>query len=975
MTEFYNIVDIIRDSLRNSKSINTVTFGDLSEIDLDKTTIFPLAHIFVERVRHEPQILIFDFIVLVADVVDYNKDATNKDDFYKNDNLHDVLNTQLATMNELISSLRRGSLYKDKFQLESSPTVEPFKERFSNLLAGWESTISIQVKNELKVGVCAGDTDTGGGGNNGGNNGGGDNGGGNNQQAPVLILDDKYYITLNENFSLFIGASNNPTSYSVTGLIDGLTLNEETGEITGIVTGEERLEAMSLKAINEYGSDSKLVFFEITEDDVDILLPPYDLSVGRVTSDSYYTVQWDYRPYSGTFFSTKIYKNDDLSIELENFDNGQVRVSSPQSGLESNENTWKFKFVSDNGDVSRFSDEMFVDGQEAEEMYRYRMIEISEDSNSVPLVRPTQFYYIQKDVEFSFDFSKLVYNNPTSYKLSSFFEAGTNSDGYSISITGEFNEETGVVTCVATGDLDDFYPNGTPLTALLQATNSVGDSEGIDFSYEDVKFRFSDNDANQISKPKNVQIDTTEEDYLTWEYEPYNRRITEVEVYRNGDLFKNALNNDLRSKTTGTGVTNIFGDNVWKVRFKDEDGLYSEFSDEISINITDPAAEFLAPYDLYAANAIDNGFRLGWELREYNGTVVTAEIFRQGVFFGETIYEGNNQFGAENKFDVTDSYGEHEWTVRLKDSTGQYSPFSEVFTYSTVRPDLLPENESVTPVNPTMANVVAYYKFDEDVTANGNVVVDETGNNNGYLLGFGSNDNTDGNGLFGSGYFKIDNRNDATTVVIPNSPELSFTDGSVDQPFSISIWFKMYGDGKGFYDLVRKGYLYDENENSTVGYEYSLQYIDNSTPTNGQTPEITLTLRDDVETNFIYRQVNIPIGQGELNYNNGWNNIVVTNGGNNEYEGDNTFFYINGYYKQAKFTPPAGDINNDYVCMRASEAPLTIGNFGRPNDWNDGFDDTRVVGVEEVVIFNKVLSKDEVNFIYNNRQGNPITNG
>ena len=39
MTEFYNIVDIIRDSLRNSKSINTVTFGDLSEIDLDKTCL------------------------------------------------------------------------------------------------------------------------------------------------------------------------------------------------------------------------------------------------------------------------------------------------------------------------------------------------------------------------------------------------------------------------------------------------------------------------------------------------------------------------------------------------------------------------------------------------------------------------------------------------------------------------------------------------------------------------------------------------------------------------------------------------------------------------------------------------------------------------------------------------------------------------------------------------------------------------
>ena len=140
MTEFYDIVDVIKDSLRNSNNINTVTFGDLSDIDLDKTTIFPLAHIFVERVRHEDRILTFDILVLVADVVDYNPRKNERDDFFDNNNLHDVLNTQLGTMNELISSLRRGDLYQDKYQLSTTPTIEPFKERFSNLLAGWEAS-------------------------------------------------------------------------------------------------------------------------------------------------------------------------------------------------------------------------------------------------------------------------------------------------------------------------------------------------------------------------------------------------------------------------------------------------------------------------------------------------------------------------------------------------------------------------------------------------------------------------------------------------------------------------------------------------------------------------------------------------------------------------------------------------------------------------------------------------------------------
>lgn len=151
MTEFYDVVDVIRDTLRSNPTTNTVTFGDLDEIDLDKTTIFPLAHIYVERVRHEDNMLVFDFLVLVADVVDFNNEQTEDDDFYGNDNLHDVLNTQLSVMNDLISSLRRGDLYRTQYQLDNTPTVEPFKQRFKNLLAGWESNISIRVKNEFKT--------------------------------------------------------------------------------------------------------------------------------------------------------------------------------------------------------------------------------------------------------------------------------------------------------------------------------------------------------------------------------------------------------------------------------------------------------------------------------------------------------------------------------------------------------------------------------------------------------------------------------------------------------------------------------------------------------------------------------------------------------------------------------------------------------------------------------------------------------
>lgn len=151
MTEFYDIVDKVRDELRSNPSINTVTFGDLTDVDLDKHTMFPLAHIYVDSVTPAQGALRFTMSILVMDVVDYNKDQTSGDDFYQADNLHDVLNTQLATINKVYSELKRGTLYQDQFQLDGEPTFESFKERFKNLLAGWETTISILVKNDLKI--------------------------------------------------------------------------------------------------------------------------------------------------------------------------------------------------------------------------------------------------------------------------------------------------------------------------------------------------------------------------------------------------------------------------------------------------------------------------------------------------------------------------------------------------------------------------------------------------------------------------------------------------------------------------------------------------------------------------------------------------------------------------------------------------------------------------------------------------------
>ena len=147
---FYLLTETIKDQLLGDVNVNTVTTGDIYDIDLAKQSIFPLSHIIINNVTTQEQVLTFNISVLAMDIVDESKEATT-DIFRGNNNEQDVLNTQLAVLNKLIMVLRRGDLYSDKFQLEGDPTLEPFYERFDNRLAGYAATMDVVIHNDIDI--------------------------------------------------------------------------------------------------------------------------------------------------------------------------------------------------------------------------------------------------------------------------------------------------------------------------------------------------------------------------------------------------------------------------------------------------------------------------------------------------------------------------------------------------------------------------------------------------------------------------------------------------------------------------------------------------------------------------------------------------------------------------------------------------------------------------------------------------------
>lgn len=147
---FYQLTETIKQELLSDKNINTVTTGDISDVNLNKQDIFPLGHIIINNVVLSEQVLNFNITVLACDIVNQSKDLT-LDRFKGNDNVQDILNTQLGVLNRLIQRLRKGTLYTDMYQLTGDTNAEPFYDRFENQLAGWSATMDIEIYNDIYI--------------------------------------------------------------------------------------------------------------------------------------------------------------------------------------------------------------------------------------------------------------------------------------------------------------------------------------------------------------------------------------------------------------------------------------------------------------------------------------------------------------------------------------------------------------------------------------------------------------------------------------------------------------------------------------------------------------------------------------------------------------------------------------------------------------------------------------------------------
>lgn len=139
MKALLNVIETIEDTLNDHPFVSTVTYGDIFDVDLSKQTLFPLSHYIVSQVTYQDSIWLVEVQLMCMDIpADETKHTY-------------TMAEQMSVIGRLCEVLQRGDLRDNKYHLQNSPVLVPFKDRDINGLYGWETTLLIEVPNEMPV--------------------------------------------------------------------------------------------------------------------------------------------------------------------------------------------------------------------------------------------------------------------------------------------------------------------------------------------------------------------------------------------------------------------------------------------------------------------------------------------------------------------------------------------------------------------------------------------------------------------------------------------------------------------------------------------------------------------------------------------------------------------------------------------------------------------------------------------------------
>jgi hypothetical protein len=136
---YNNVIDTLSCISLAHGLVNEVSTGDIDNIDTSGIVKYPLVHIVPTSVDAGTNTLTFNFNILAMDLV--NTDESNE---------QEVLSNTLIILTDILAEYKNGKKLGgnlgDYLQEDlDSFNLEPFTERFDNVVSGWNCTYSITI--------------------------------------------------------------------------------------------------------------------------------------------------------------------------------------------------------------------------------------------------------------------------------------------------------------------------------------------------------------------------------------------------------------------------------------------------------------------------------------------------------------------------------------------------------------------------------------------------------------------------------------------------------------------------------------------------------------------------------------------------------------------------------------------------------------------------------------------------------------
>lgn len=147
MNSLFALTDAIKNELDSNVLLNSVTYGDVDEIELLKSNRYPLAHVGISTGTISDSTSDINLSIIFIQQVDEVKE---QEDSFNDSELY-AQNNMLSAATRLVQVLKRGDLYQQGFQLEEDATVEFFGDRFTDRVAGVTVDMTVTIKNQASV--------------------------------------------------------------------------------------------------------------------------------------------------------------------------------------------------------------------------------------------------------------------------------------------------------------------------------------------------------------------------------------------------------------------------------------------------------------------------------------------------------------------------------------------------------------------------------------------------------------------------------------------------------------------------------------------------------------------------------------------------------------------------------------------------------------------------------------------------------